>query len=194
MSEEKTLLVGCGILSKEINYLIEKNNWRVETVFLDSSLHVDFNKLSSALEGALEKCRGRKVLVFYGECHPLIDKMLEKAGTFRTEGQNCIDMLLGNEFFTGELSKGAFFLLEDWALHWDRLVKNFYRGNIEVLRKIFQSDRKYILALRTQCSQDFTRQAEHAAHETGLPLMWKDVTLEHLEKVLRESLEKREMK
>ena len=39
------VMVGCGILHKEIDYLIKKNGWNIETQFLDSALHNYFNKL-----------------------------------------------------------------------------------------------------------------------------------------------------
>ena len=46
-------MVGCGILHKEVDYLIDKNGWNVETHYLDSSLHNYLGKLSQQLDGAL---------------------------------------------------------------------------------------------------------------------------------------------
>ena len=115
---QPTVMVGCGILHKEVEYLIRKNGWNVETQFLASSLHNYLNKLSTELNAALDldDNKGRETIVFYGNCHPLMERILEKHHTLRTEGQNCIVMLLGYERFMEELEKGAYFLLEDWAL------------------------------------------------------------------------------
>ncbi|MFA7405649.1 MAG: DUF1638 domain-containing protein, partial [Pelobacteraceae bacterium] len=104
------LLLGCGILHKEIRFLIEKNSWQLETHFLDSALHIDFDKLSLALKSALDHYAGREMTVFYGACHPQMETILHAAGAFRTEGQNCAEMLLGPERFAAELEQGAFFL------------------------------------------------------------------------------------
>lgn len=180
----KRLLLGCGILHKEVAFLIEKNGWALDTDFLDSSLHIDFEALRKALHGGLERNAGRDVIVFYGACHPHMDQMLDVAHTFRTEGQNCVEMLLGRERFMRELSQGAFFLLEDWALRWDEAIGKTF-GKPEVAREIFQLSCKYLLCLRTPCSGDFSLEAGEVSAKTGLPLRWLDAGLEHLEHVLR---------
>ncbi|MGE5504055.1 MAG: DUF1638 domain-containing protein [Actinomycetota bacterium] len=183
-----SLMVGCGIFRKEIAFLIEKNGWHLDTVFLDSALHNNLGKLSKGLEGTLAKRAERHPFVFYGCCHPLIDRMLAKAHTTRTMGQNCVEMLLGRERFDDELEKGAYFLLEDWALRWSRIMREMFGERSDVAGELFRSDRTYILAIRTPCSGDFAAEAAAAAEMVGLPLRWTDVTLEHLEKVLADAL------
>jgi hypothetical protein len=188
MKAEKLLLVGCGILKKEVRWLIEKNHWPVDTAFLDSALHIDFEKLLKKLTSTLSRHQKRKVIVFYGTCHPLMEKALEEAGTFRTHGQNCVEILLGHKLFTEELSKGAFFLFEDWARRWEHLTTKTFGDNLTVARDIFQGDRKYMLCLRTPCSGDFTAEAEQAGAMMGLPIRWLDVPLDHLESVLQTAI------
>lgn len=182
------LLLGCGILQKEVRFLIEKNGWQLETHFLDSSLHIDFGKLSLALTTALDRHEEREIIVFYGACHPLMDKMLASARTFRTEGQNCVEMLLGPEQFYSELEQGAFFLLEEWAQCWERIVTATFGTNREVIREMYQGDRNYLLCISTPCSGDFRAEAEEAGRLVGLPLRWLDVSLDHLEKVLIDAI------
>lgn len=186
-------MIGCGILHKEIERLIEKNRWNVHTHFLDSALHNYLQRLSVELNQALEECErsGKKTLVFYGSCHPLMEKYLEHHHTCRTQGQNCIVMLLGYENFMQELEKGAYFLLEDWALSWEPMITACFGMNMSVIREIFHSSHKYILALRTPCNGDFTTAAEAAARFVDLPLEWRDVGLEHLETVLADAIQRR---
>ncbi|MDD2899172.1 MAG: DUF1638 domain-containing protein [Desulfuromonadaceae bacterium] len=188
MTEERILLLGCGILRKEIRHLIAKNNWALDTFFIDSMLHVDFEALESALRKALARNAGRRILVFYGTCHPLMDQLLQEAAVARTTGQNCVEMLLGNEKFTHELSNGAYFLLEDWALRWDYMILKTFGTNPTVTSAIFQGDRSNFLCLRTPCSGDYTAQAEAVSHQIGLPLRWLDVSLEHLEAYLSDAI------
>lgn len=185
---EKLLLVGCGILRKEIHYLIEKNDWPLETSFLDSALHVDFEKLSDKLTTALDKYKKRETIVFYGTCHPLMDGILKRAKTIRTPGQNCVDILLGHELFMEELGKGAFFLMEDWALRYEYITRLTFGENLDLIREMFQGDRAYMLCLRTPCSGDFSLEAEKAGKLVGVPLRWMDVTLDHLETVLHNTI------
>lgn len=181
-------LLGCGILAAEVHHLIERNGWPVDTDFLPASLHVDLEKLEAALTDNLARHPEPAKVVFYGCCHPRMDTLLAAAHTFRTEGQNCVAMLLGHERFMEELAAGAFFLLEDWALHWDDAMRATFGDHPEAIREIFHLSNRYILALRTPCSGDFSAQAQHAAASVDLPLRWLDVALDHLESVLARAL------
>jgi hypothetical protein len=185
MPESRPLLLGCGILRREIRFLLERNRWAADTFFLDSALHIDLAELSGALSAALAKHAGRDMLVFYGCCHPRIDQIVAEAGASRIPGQNCAEMLLGPERFTEELARGAFFLLEDWARRWGHILATTFGADIRVVRSIFQGDRKYLLGLRTPCSEDFQAEAEAARRQVGLPLRWMDVPLDHLERLLQ---------
>jgi hypothetical protein len=191
MSEPRLLMVGCGILEKEITWLIEKNAWPLDTLFLDSALHIDLGKLYLSLRSALAKHADRMVIVFYGECHPLMDKLLAEAEVARTPGQNCMHMLLGDPLFSEELSKGAFFLLDDWAVRWEEVVTRALGKKADIIRAIFREDRKYLLGLRTPCSGDFTVAAEKAAELVGLPLRWMDVPLDNLEAIFQSMLDRK---
>ncbi len=190
MSSANSVLLGCGILQQEVNFLIKKNGWQLETDFLDSSLHVNFEKLAQQLETGILRNTGREIVVFYGCCHPRMEKILEIAHTFRTEGQNCVEMLLGRQKFMQELTDGAFFLLEDWALRWDQAIGMTFGDNPDVVREIFQLSNKKLLCIRTPCSKDFKIEAEDVGNKVGLPVHWLDVTLDHLESVLSQALER----
>jgi len=189
-TDEPLRMVGCGILHKEVDFLIKKNGWNVETRFLDSALHNYFNKLYNQLNAALESNEeeGRDTIVFYGSCHPKMDGILHDHHTLRTQGQNCVVMLLSYERFMEELGKGAYFLLEDWALTWEPMLTEAFGDNVAVIREIFHSSHKLIIAIRTPCSTDFTAAAEAAARFVDLPLKWMDADLDHLENVLADAI------
>ncbi|RII26451.1 MAG: hypothetical protein CXR30_16350 [Geobacter sp.] len=184
------LIIGCGILKKEIRCLVEKNGWHVQTKFLPSGLHVDFDRLQSGLEACLQQNAARPAAVFYGACHPSMDQILAAAHVIRTPGQNCVDIYLGHELFSRELEQGAFFLFEDWALHWQEIVGSVMPGDPEIMRNIFCSAHTYLLAIRTPCSGDFSAEAKIVSDMTSLELRWIDVGLEHLEANLATTLER----
>jgi hypothetical protein len=186
-----TVMVGCGILQKEVEALIRHNGWKVETRFLESALHNYFGRLWAELDAALtdEERKGKETIVFYGTCHPLMHRMLEKHRTLRTCGQNCIVMLLGYERFMTELSRGAYFLLEEWALKWEPMLVECFGSNLDVVREIFHGSHKMIAAVRTPVSGDFTAAAEAAARFVDLPLEWIDADLSHLQTVLAGAVE-----
>ncbi len=188
MSQEKLLLTGCGILKAEVEFLRRKNHWEFDTDFLPSSLHIDFKALQTQLGCALECHSQRDTLVFYGACHPLMEKILDNYHTIRTEGQNCVEMLLGRERFMAELAQGAFFLLEDWALHWDTVIVKTFGDRPKVIREIFQQAHKYLLCINTPCSHDFSAEAEAAGKMVGLPVKSVSVSLDFLETTLQNLL------
>jgi hypothetical protein len=187
--DSKLLILGCGILEKEVRYICKKNNWDVNFWFFDSSLHCSLKQLSETLLSALKRKLSDKQVVFYGSCHPLMDRMLKKESVIRTMGQNCIEMLIGEELFQSELEKGTFFLLEDWALRWDYiLLKSFGDCHLDIVKEIFQTDRTKFLAIKTPCSEDFSEKAMETSEVMGVPLYWMDVSLEHLETVLYQAI------
>ena len=173
---------------RNISYLIAKNNWLLTTDFLPASLHIDFKRLACALQAGLARHADEQTIVFYGACHPGMDKMLNEAHTLRTPGQNCIEMLLGAEEFNQELTKGAFFLLEDWVRNWDAVVAKTFGSNISVIRDIFHDRHRYLLCLRTPQSDDFSQDVTHISDMLDLPVQWRDVSLDHLESVLHAAI------
>ena len=183
-------LVGCGILRNEVDYLVRKNGWQIETHWLHSALHNYFDRLHKELDAGLkhQEDSGKRTIVFYGACHPRMDQLLEKHHTCRTSGQNCIVMLIGYEKFMEELGKGAYFLLEDWARTWEPMITEYFGSNLAVVREIFHDSHNKMIAIRTPCSTDFTAAAEAAARFVDLPLEWMDTDLEHLEDVLADAI------
>ncbi|MBB6480179.1 DUF1638 domain-containing protein [Spirochaeta isovalerica] len=181
-------IVSCGILKKEIQHLVRKNRWTFRERYLDSSLHIDFNKLENALDATLTKVEASPPLLVYGTCHPLMDEICRRYGAVRTEGQNCVEILLGKDIFQRELKRGAFFLLEDWARSWDRIIPATMGSKKSIQKEIFRDSHKYFLALRTPCSDDFKNEAEQISREMGLPLHWRDADLKNLENVLKKTM------
>jgi hypothetical protein len=184
------LIIGCGILHKEIQFLIEKNNWHLETAWFPSGLHVDFDKLEQSLSRGLQRHKRESAVVFYGACHPCMDQILRAAGVIRTPGQNCVDIYLGHDMFCRELEQGAFFLFEDWAINWNKIVGSIMPGAPEIMRSIFRDAHSYLLAIRTPCSGDFSAEAEAVSLRTDLELRWVDIGLEHLEANLAMTLDR----
>ena len=191
MTDDHCLLLGCGILRKEVEFLIRVNGWPLDTQWLDSSLHINFEKMAHELQTGILRNKGREIAVFYGCCHPRMDDILENAHLFRTEGQNCVEMLLGREMFMRELSDGAFFLLEDWTLRWDEVMGTTFGHKPEVVKEIFRLSSKSLLCLRTPCSGDFEEAAYAAGNKVELPVRWMDVGLGHLEAVLKQVVERK---
>lgn len=185
MNSEKIMLTGCGILKKEIEMLIRKNKWNIETRFICSSLHIDFDQLEKALIGSLKKQKQQNKIVFYGTCHPRMDEIISDNNTKRTTGQNCVEILLGKKLFTEKLRSGAFFLMEDWAKRWDIVSQKAFGAKKNLMKEIFQQEHKYLLCVKTPVSGDFIADATKVSENVGLPIKWLNVNLQRLEKQLK---------
>lgn len=182
------VLISCGILKEEIRFLIDKNQWVIKPVFLNSSLHVDFDKLWKALNKSLEVHADTDKYVCYGTCHPLMGKMIKENKAKRTAAQNCVELVLGKEKFNDEIEKGAFFLFEDWANNWKTVTGSVFGTDPEILKEVFQSEHSYLMAIKTPCSNDFSEKANEISLLLDLPVKWINVGLEHLEKELVQTL------
>ncbi|WP_130470296.1 DUF1638 domain-containing protein [Candidatus Magnetaquicoccus inordinatus] len=183
-------MISCGILAREINFLIAKNGWPVKPHYLDSTLHNHLAQLSGRLQRKLveQELAGDRCLVVYGSCHPRMEGMLADYQAIRTASQNCISMLLGQDLFMSELEQGSYFLLEEWAARWREIFLQIFGPKQEVVQEIFQSCHRRLVAVYTPCSDDFLPAAQAAADYVGLPLLRLDVSLEHLEQLLAETL------
>lgn len=181
----RPLIIGCGILRRELQWLEQHRGLTFDAELLGPALHLDLPKLERVFGAQLERTAPRSPGVFFGACHPGLDTWLATRGTPRTRALNCVEMLLGPERYEAELTAGAYFLLEPWARTWTQALATTFGDRPELVREIFRGAHTRVLALRTPCSGDFTAAATTASEATGLPLEWLDVDLGHLERVVR---------
>lgn len=190
MNAPRPLLLGCGILRREVRLLCERHGWTFERRWLSPALHGRPLQLDRSLSLALAAHADRDVVVMYGCCSLQMDALVNRPGVRRMDRQNCLSMLLGEDEFAREVQAGAYFLLEEWTADWaEQLRQAFGTRDLDLVREIFRSDREYLLALRTPCSGDYALAARAAAETIGLPLRWRDCGLEHLERALREAFD-----
>lgn len=81
--------------------------------------------------------------------------------------------------------------MEDWARRFEHVTGIAFNDNPQITREIFQMEHKYLLALKTRCTKDFTENAELVSGLVGLPLRWMDVDLNNLELILERTIERR---
>ena len=187
-TNEPLHVVSCDVLRKELEYLTKKNRWSIAPTFLSSNLHVSLDSLERALLHALDRPQPSDCMI-YGVCHPRMDRICADRHIVRTPVQNCIEMLIGKSMFTSLLEDGAFFILEQWAFHWNTIASEVFIGSPSSRYEILKEEHEYILCLRTPCSTNFYKEAEAVSEETGLPLQWRDVSLHHMEEVLLRTFE-----
>ncbi len=174
--QERTLLIACGALAREIVTLIRVNAWRHLTVScLPASWHNTPAKIPEGVRRRIREARGRydSILVLYGDCGTggELDRVLAEEGVERIQGPHCYSFYAGNETFDAmhEEEPAAFYLTDYLVRHFDRLV---IRGlgidrHPELLEMYFGNYRKLVYLAQTE-DEDLKARAAAAAERLGL--------------------------
>ena len=126
---DRTLLIACGALAREVVELIRANAWRHLTVScLPAAWHNTPEKIPGAIRERIRAAKPRydRIFVLYGDCGTggELDRVLADEGVERIEGPHCYSFFAGNKVFEelAEAEIGTFYLTDYLARHFDRLV------------------------------------------------------------------------
>jgi hypothetical protein len=173
---ERTLLIACGALAREIVQVIRVNGWHHLTVScLPASWHNTPAKIPEGVRQRIRDSRGAydRVLVLYGDCGTggLLDRVLAEEGVERIEGPHCYSFFAGSEDFDrlAEAEIGSFYLTDYLARHFDRLIVQGLGidRHPELLAIYFANYKKLVYLAQTEDSA-LKAQAEAAAARLGL--------------------------
>lgn len=173
---ERTLLIACGALAREIVELIRVNGWQHLTVScLPASWHNTPDKIPEGVRQRIRAARGRhdRILVLYGDCGTggLLDAVLAEEGVERIAGPHCYSFFAGAAVFDAlaEAEVGTFYLTDYLARHFDRLI---IQGlgldrHPELLPLYFGNYRKLVYLAQTD-DAELDARAAAAAERLGL--------------------------
>jgi len=128
--------IACSIFKKEIQYLVNAGQLPDVFTFIDSEFHMYPQKLDAILE-AFDK---KDCLFCYGDCHLHKNELLNTVHYSRINGLNCIEIFLGNEVYRKYRAEGAFFLLPEWTIKWERIFKELLGFSDPLLAKQFMNE------------------------------------------------------
>jgi len=196
---DRTLLIACGALAREVVELIRANAWRHLTVScLPASWHNTPDKIPGAIRERIQAAKPRydRIFVLYGDCGTggELDRVLEAEGVERIEGPHCYSFFAGNKVFDAlaEAELGTFYLTDYLARHFDRLIiqglgldrhpelHNLYFGNYKKLIYLAQTEdpdlqaRAEMAAARLNLAYEYRftgygEMAEFLEHKVDLP-------------------------
>jgi len=126
---ERTLLIACGALAREIVELVRVNAWQHLTVTcLPASWHNTPDRIPQGVRQRIRAARGNydRILVLYGDCGTggLLDAVLAEEGVERIDGPHCYAFFAGEAVFEAlaEAEVGTFYLTDYLARHFERLI------------------------------------------------------------------------
>jgi hypothetical protein len=185
----RALIIACGALARELNWLKSANQWtEVEIQCLDAALHNRPELIPEHLSGLLERTVDDydHIFVAYADCGTggRIDQVLAPFGVSRLPGAHCYEFYAGSERFQALADKepGTFYLTDFLVRHFDRLVIGDLKldEHPELELMLFGAYKRMVYLAQTD-KPELLALAHEAADRLSLPLEVVPTTLSGLE-------------
>lgn len=197
MSRQRTLVIACGALAREINQLKKTNGWEhLELTCIDAALHFHPEKIPAALRERIRENRGQydDIYIAYAECGTRgeIDNIIEEEGIERLPGAHCYQFFAGEKPFEkmSDEEPGTFYLTDFLVRHFDRLVmRSLGLDKHPELRDMYFGNYKRLIYLAQTKDEKLVQGAKEAAEKLGLKYEQVDTGYGDLEHSLRRKFE-----
>lgn len=175
----KTLIIACGALARELSEVISINNLEhIEVECLPASYHNYPEKIPAALEERILKHSTDydQIFVGYADCGTggKVDKVCEKFGLKRLSGSHCYEFFAGRDNFADiqEDNIGSFYLTDFLVKHFERLVVKalWIDTHPELLNEFFGNYTQVVYLAQTN-DPELEKLAHEAAEKLGLELV-----------------------
>ncbi len=175
-AQEPALVIACGALAREIQYLKVLNGWtHLKIRCIEADLHNRPEHIPGRVRAEIQRYRARyeHIFVAYMDCGTggLLDRVLEEEGVERLPGAHCYASYAGQGAFAqmAEEELGSFYLTDFLARHFQRLVvKTLKLDQYPQLRDEFFGNYKRLVYLSQTQDAALRQAAEAAATYLGL--------------------------
>lgn len=197
MSSQRTLVIACGALAREINQLKKINGWdHLDLTCIDAALHFYPEKIGPALRERIQENRDSydDMYIAYAECGSRgeIDKIAEEEGIERLPGAHCYQFFAGEEAFAAmsDEEPGTFYLTDFLVRHFERLVvRSLGLDRHPELRDMYFENYKRLIYLAQTTDELLVLAAKEAANFLGLEYSQVNTGYGELEHSLRRKFE-----
>lgn len=173
---ERTLIIACGALAREIGGLMGRGAYgNVALKCLPAQLHNTPDLIPNAVRDAVLAARRTygRILVGYADCGTggRLDKVCEELGVERIEGPHCYSFFSGNAAFAriAEEEFTSFYLTDFLARQFDAIIiKSLGLDRHPELRDDYFGHYEKLVYLAQTEDDDLTAKAEAAAERLGL--------------------------
>ncbi len=185
--ESQSTVIACSIFRHEIEFLIEKGKLNIPFTFVDSELHMNPQELNQVLEKLIRP----DCLFCYGDCHSRMIQQENSGLIERVNGLNCVEIFLGKETYRKLRREGAFFLLPEWTLKWERIFKELLGFQEQKLAEQFMTElHKKLIYVNTGVHEVPFKTLEDISSYFSLPVEVIEIDLIHLENAIKSGLKK----
>jgi hypothetical protein len=126
---DRTLLIACGALARELLALRAANGWtQLDIDCLPAHYHNTPDAIPEAVRAKIRAARGRygRIEVIYGDCGTggRLDAVLAEEGVARIAGPHCYEFYAGAAEYEAmtDAEPGTFFLTDYLVRHFERLI------------------------------------------------------------------------
>jgi len=175
-SWDRTALIACGALAREVLALREKYAWSADVLAVPALLHNHPDRIPEAVLRRIREARRRyrRVVVVYGDCGTggLLDALLAREGVERVSGPHCYEMYADGRFDNlMAQSLGTFFLTDFLVQSFDHLVvEQLGLDRHPELKGEYFANYQRIVYLAQRRDPVLLEKAQAAAQFLGLPL------------------------
>lgn len=137
-------LIGCSILSDEINSILAESGSDHNVLYIDAALHVNLDLLEQAIKSKLKEAgAGEPVSLLVGsKCHPEIKSLVEQYNSKIVSSSNCIELLLGGKMAEMDREAKTFYITNGWLKRWrDIFIEGLKWDNIDARQNFGYYDR-----------------------------------------------------
>jgi hypothetical protein len=191
---QSVAVLACGALAAEIHAIAARRRWRLDLYPVPALLHNRPERIAPVLERELAALSRRygTVLVAYGDCgsYGAIDRVLERVGVRRLDGEHCYDVFARQEVREALAQEPGTYLLTDFlARTFDHtVVRQLGLDRHPELREAYFGHYTRVLWLAQRPTPATRAAAERAAARIGLPLSVLQVGSRGLERQLERLL------
>jgi len=175
---QKTLIIACGALAREISLLIDLNRWhRFDVTCLPANLHnrpqLITGRMAEKITVAKQSGKYDQILAGYGDCGTGgdLDRLLDAEGVIRLPGAHCYEFFATTKPFDKMVDDeiGTFFLTDYLVRFFDTLI---IKGlaldrHPELLPDYFGAYKRLMYLAQTE-DEELDKMAEQAAIRLGL--------------------------
>lgn len=172
---ERTLLLACGALAREVLALIDANGWQhMDLHCLPANLHLYPDRIPDAVEEMVVKFRNKynDIYVIYADCGTggLLKNRCEKLGVEMLAGPHCYSFFDGNDLFAERGEVTSFYLTDFLVRQFESFViKPLGLDNHPQLRDAYFGNYKKLVYLAQTNDPALDVKAIEAAERLNLP-------------------------
>ena len=181
VNSDKTLVIACGALAKEITALIRMNNWNhLQLRYLPAKLHNEPHKIPQNIRKNLINAQNKfsQIFIGYADCGTggQLDTLLDEFGIQRLPGAHCYEFFSSTQNFSKliEEEPGSFFLTDFLVKSFEKLIWQGLKINShpELLKMYFGNYKRLVYLAQTE-SKDLQTQAKEIAKKLRLNYFYR---------------------